>query len=62
MKQRIVIYADDGKVLTNGEVYGKHIYLAEGESAENYHEITDKEYQAIQEEEEAKLKAEHDLT
>ncbi len=41
---RTVIYADEGKVLTNGTVYGAVIYLAEGENSENYREITAKEY------------------
>ena len=44
MKTRQIIYADEGKILTNGEVYGKIIYLADGVSAEDYREITDKEY------------------
>lgn len=40
----IMLKADDGKVLTNGEVYGKVIVLGNGDKAENYHEITDEEY------------------
>lgn len=50
MKIRNVIYADDGKVLTNGEIYGKIIYLAEGADPTTYYEITDEEYTAILEE------------
>ena len=53
MKQRIVIYADEGKVLTNGEVYGTAIFLAEGESADNYREITEAEYGETRENQEA---------
>lgn len=53
MKQRIIIYADEGKVLTNGEIYGKKIYLAEGESADSYYEISKDEYEKIIESEEA---------
>ena len=39
--------ASDGMVLTNGEVYGKEIYLGINDSAENWHEITDAEYEKI---------------
>ena len=47
MKSRKVIYADEGKILTNGEVYGKHIFLAEGVSETDFHEITEAEYETI---------------
>ena len=47
MKTRKIIYADEGKVLTNGEIYGKIIYLADGANVEDYHEITDEEYSEI---------------
>ena len=39
--------ASEGYVLTNGEAYGKEIYLGIYESAENWHEITDAEYEEI---------------
>lgn len=51
MKQRIVIYAEEGKVLTDGKTYGKQIYLAEGVSPDSYYEITDEEYAEIEEKE-----------
>lgn len=51
MKTRVVIYADEGKILTNGKTYGRQIFLAEGESAEDYYEITEAEYEKIQAEE-----------
>lgn len=51
MKTRLVIYADKGKVLTNGEIYGKQMYLANGANIEDFYEITDEEYEAIQEKE-----------
>ena len=52
---RKVIKASDGHILTNGEVYGRTIYLAEGESGEDFYEITDAEYEALQEAEEATI-------
>ena len=51
MNKRVILYADNGKILTNGTDYGKIIYLAEGVSASNYYEITDEEYNKILEEE-----------
>ena len=51
MKQRIVLYAKEGKVLTNGETYGKMIYLADGVSPDSFYEITDAEYAEIEERE-----------
>ena len=39
--------ADEGMVLTNGEAYGKEIYLGIYDSPENWHEITDAEYETI---------------
>ncbi len=40
--------ATDGHVLTNGEVYGKEIYLGKNDSPKNWHEISDAEYAAIE--------------
>lgn len=47
MKTRTIIYADEGKVLTNGEIYGKQIFLADGVSKDDFYEITDEEYAKI---------------
>lgn len=52
--ERIILKARDGYVYTNGTEYGKIIYLANGISAEDYHEITVEEYNKILEEQEKK--------
>ena len=41
------LIASEGKVLTNGEVYGKVIFLADTDKAGNYHEITKEEYDEL---------------
>lgn len=45
--------ASKGQILTNGEVYGKEIYLGVNDSAENWREITEEEYNKILAEQEA---------
>ena len=47
MKKRTVLYAEEGKVLTDGNTYGKQIFLGDGKYEIDYHEITDAEYEAI---------------
>lgn len=44
------ITASKGKVLTNGETYGKSITLGKNDSRENWYEITEEEYRKIVEE------------
>lgn len=44
---RTKLIAGEGMVLTNGKNYGTVIFLAEGESAYDYREITKSEYEAI---------------
>ncbi len=44
---KVLIMADKGKVLTDGENYGKTFSLAKGVSVDKYHEITDEEYEKI---------------
>lgn len=39
--------ASEGMVLTNGEAYGKEIYLGKNDVPENWHEITDAEYEEV---------------
>ena len=48
-----VIKADEGKILTDGEVFGRVIYLAKGRNADEFHEITEAEYEEIQKQDEA---------
>lgn len=57
MKERRVLYAEQGRVLTDGQTYGKVIFLANGVQAESFHEITDEEYENIMklQDEKAKL-------
>lgn len=48
MKTRKILYSDEGKVLTNGEIYGSVIYLAENDNGSDFYEITQAEYDEIQ--------------
>ena len=47
MKKREPIKATDGHILTNGVIYGRIIYLADGVSEGDFYEITEEEYEAI---------------
>ncbi len=49
MKQEtyVMLTADEGKILTDGKVYGRVIALGNGDSPENYREITVGEYENI---------------
>ena len=47
MRQKIMICADEDKILTDGKIYGKIIYLGKEDKVENYYEITKEEYQQI---------------
>lgn len=39
--------ANIGMILTNGKAYGKDVYLGKNDKPENWHEITEKEYEEI---------------
>ena len=52
---KVVITADDGKILTNGETYAKKLVLGDWDKSENYHEITEEEYNEIMVEQEETL-------
>ena len=54
----IKITATEGKVLTNGEAYSKEIYLGINDSIDNWHEITDAEYEEIIKKQEEELRGE----
>ena len=49
MRERIK--ASEGKILTNGEIYGTEIFLAEGADKSAFYEITQEEYNRKLEEE-----------
>ena len=51
----IKIEAGEGKILTDGEIYGRTIYLAKNRSPEEFHEITEAEYEEIQKQNEAEV-------
>lgn len=48
-----IIKAEKDKILTDGEIYGRTIYLAKNRSPEEFHEITEAEYEEIQKQNEA---------
>ena len=43
--------AAEGRTLTNGEAFGKEIYLGKNDSADNWYEISDEEAEKLQREE-----------
>ena len=47
MKTRTILYADEGMVITDGEIYGEAIFLAEGQSEDTFREITKQKYEEI---------------
>lgn len=43
----VKLIASEGMILTNGETYGRIVYIGTGDSPSNWHEITDAEYNEI---------------
>lgn len=55
MKIRKTLYADKGKILTNGIDYAEIRHLFEGEDESSFYEITEAEYKAILTEQEEEV-------
>jgi len=51
MRSRLILYAEEGMVLTDGEVFCTEVQLAEGNRGETFYEITKEEYQKRKDEE-----------
>ena len=49
--KQIILTADEGMYLTNGETYGKTVVLPESANPNEWYEITEAEYTEIQESE-----------
>ena len=47
MKQKVTLYAEEGKILTDGVHYARVAYLMEGDDGSAWHEIPEEEYNAI---------------
>ena len=46
----IKLTASEGHILTDGEHFGRIVYLAQGDEGEKWYEITEEEYQKTLEE------------
>lgn len=57
----IKIEAEEGKILTDGNVYGTVIFLGKDKSAEDFHEIPKEEYEKIAVEEDEKSRKEVEI-
>ena len=49
--ERKYLNASEGHILTNGEIYGKKIYIADNLDADAFYEITEDEYNSLMESE-----------
>lgn len=47
---RVKMKATDGMILTNGEIYGREVFLGTGDSPDNWWEISLTEYEKKMEE------------
>ena len=45
--KQIILTADEGKYLTNGETYGKTVVLPESANKDDWYEIPEAEYEEI---------------
>ena len=50
--KQIILTADEGMYLTNGETYGKTVVLPEGANVNDWYEITEAEYKKATESQE----------
>lgn len=48
---RIIIFAEVGKVLTDGKIYGTPVVLGKNKNPDEFTEITIEEYEKIRDEE-----------
>ena len=48
--KQIILTADEGMCLTNGEIYGKTVVLPESADINEWYEITEAEAEVLQEE------------
>lgn len=57
MKQRTILYADEGKILTDGiDVYATPVMLEIGRDENDFYEITEEEHKEILKQKEKELR------
>ena len=49
--ERTKLVASEGKILTNGEIYGRIVYLGQDLCSLDFYEITEEEYELLMEQE-----------